>query len=98
MSSHPTQNGVFAHSDRYNSGSIVNTPIKPPNKEISETAKTNMKRLSQSEDVGDHSRLKYLGKLAASGLFKLGGRSTKKINKNKKKYKLRRRYSKKNRK
>lgn len=41
------------------------------------------------------SRAKFLGKLVTSNVLKLGGRSTKKMNKNKKKYKLRRRYSKK---
>ena len=44
------------------------------------------------------SRAKFLGKLVTSNVLKLGGR-TKKMNKNKRKYKLRRnRYSKKNRK
>lgn len=45
------------------------------------------------------SRAKFLGKLVTSNVLKLGGRSTKKMNKNKKKYKLRcSRCSKKNRK
>ena len=43
------------------------------------------------------SRAKFLGKLVTSNVLNLGGRS-KKTNKNKKKYKLRHRYSKKNRK
>lgn len=41
------------------------------------------------------SRAKFLGKLVTSNVLKLGGRSTKKMNKHKKKYKLIRRYSKK---
>lgn len=45
----------------------------------------------------DPSRAKFLRKLITSGVLELGGRrTTKKMNKNKKKHKLRRRHSKKN--
>jgi hypothetical protein len=85
---------VLNTHQQYDSG-FSGTKYKPRiETNISDHAKEQMRQMRQT----DPSRVKYLSKLATSGFITLGGRSTKKMNKNKKKYKLRRRYSKKNRK
>jgi len=95
-SSQPPQKNVFDDVDRYNSGSRFNKANDDRIEEISDDARTKLIELYKTNPI----RAKYLNRLATTtgtGL-KLGGQSTKKMNKNKKKYKLRRRHSKKNRK
>lgn len=94
MNAQPQQTSILDDVNHYDSG-FLGTKYKPRiETKISDYAKEKMSQMQ----LTDPSRVKYLGKLATSGVIKLGGRSTKKMNKNKKKYKLRRRYSKKNRK
>lgn len=89
------QTSVLDTHKQYNTG-FLGTEYKPRIETIiSDYA---MKQIQQMRKT-DPDRVKHLSKLVVKQPgFKLGGRSTIKMNKNKKKHKLRRRYSKKNRK
>jgi len=89
------QTSVLDTHKQYNTG-FLGTEYKPPIKtKISDYAMEQMRKMRKT----DPHRVKCLSKLVVKQPdFNLGGRSTIKMNKNKKKHKLRRRYSKKNRK
>jgi hypothetical protein len=94
MNAQPTvKTSILDNPNHYDSGFLKDNYV-PHIQTISKDASIKLSELSKTNPV----RARYLSILAARKGLKLGGQSTKKTNKNKKKLNLGRRYSKKNKK